>query len=359
MNIYYYAYNMYQFSYSKSLYEKAGGQYIVGGNYAVKRLDRYARFKWFFRQMNAHGSRRGVLNTPPVISRDVSKPQDLEGVIFSHSNAHIHTDPARCPRVFIGHGTGDKPYGGNRTGAENFLNYDYIFLSGPKHLERLKDSGIEIPEERLVKIGNMRFDQVVNGDVPRAAILDRLGVVDRSRKNVLYAPTWRFGNGTFKKYVHRFAREITRDYNLIVRPHFHDAKHIPKVKFWAKREGIEHLYFSNPSDLRRCDTMDDFVAADIMVSDTSSVLYEYLITGNPIIVVNAQYKKLHHMPDAMNIMTLADVFQEEDDIVQMIADNLASDRKRAQYRQMLETCFYFNDGQSTQRAMDFIASLKA
>ncbi|MCK5147137.1 CDP-glycerol glycerophosphotransferase family protein [bacterium] len=358
MNIYYYANNMYQFSYSKSLYEQAGGQYIVGGGYPIKRLDRFARFKWFFRQMNAHGGRRGLLNTPPVMMRDVSQPQDLEGIIFSHSNVNIHTDPSRCPRIFIGHGTGDKPYGGNRTGAENFLNYDYIFLSGPKHLERLKDSGIEIPEERLVKIGNMRFDQVVNGDVSKDSILDRLGVKDRTRKNVLYAPTWRFGNGTFKKYVHRFAKEITSEYNLIVRPHFHDAKHIPRTAAWARKEGIRHLYFSNPSDLRRCDTMDDFVAADIMVSDTSSVLYEYLITGNPIIVVNANYKKLHNMPDEMNIMSITDVFQEEDNIVSMITDNLENDKHRTAYKEMLETCFYFNDGNSTQRAVDFITSIK-
>ena len=358
MNIYYFAANMYQFSYSKSLYEKVGGTYLVGGNYAVKSLDRLARFHWFFREMNAHGGRRGLFNTPPVRMINITRPLDLEGVVFSHSNAELRTDPQRCPRVFIGHGTGDKPYGGNRTGAENFHNYDYIFLSGPKHLERLKDAGVVIPEEKLVKIGNMRFDPVVNGDTPKEAILDRLGIVDRERKNVLYAPTWRFGNGTFKKYVHRFSREITGKYNLIVRPHFHDAKHIPRVKAWARKEGIRHLYFSNPSDLRRCDTMDDFVAADILLSDTSSVLYEYLITGNPIIVVNAGYTKLQAMPDHMSIMTVADTFDAGDDIVRLIDENLESDKHRSRYLKMLSDCFYFNDGRSTERAMDFIASLK-
>ena len=55
----------------------------------------------------------------------------------------------------MGHGAGDKKYGGSPHTLET---YDYHFISGPKHLAKLKDVGINIPDERLISIGNPRFD---------------------------------------------------------------------------------------------------------------------------------------------------------------------------------------------------------
>lgn len=83
-------------------------------------------------------------------------------------------------------------------------------------MQKLLDSNVKIPDERLIKIGNLRFDDYVNGKFDREVEADRLGIVDRTRKNVLYAPTWSWGDGTLLKYVYRFAQEITERYNLII-----------------------------------------------------------------------------------------------------------------------------------------------
>ncbi|MFC1898346.1 CDP-glycerol glycerophosphotransferase family protein [Candidatus Cloacimonadota bacterium] len=351
MNIFYYAFQMYQFSYSKSIYEKLGGTYVV------KKRERWRIFKRYFRGMNLEPEYKTFLNTPRVIIRPLTKEFHEEGVIFSHSNINIKRKTDKCVRIFIGHGTGDKPYGGNRKGAQNLLNYEYIFLSGPKHLERLKDAKVSIPPERLIKIGNMRFDAIVNGQIDKTAVRKRLGLKDTSRPTVLYAPTWKFGNGTFDKYVKKFCRELSRDFNLIIRPHSHDAKHIPEIKIWAKLMGLQNIYFSNPSDLRYCDTMNDFAVSDIMISDTSSVLYEFLITGNPLIVIDNQYKDLHKMPDNMNIMNFVDTYDGTQNLVDLIHRNLSDHRFKKDHQRMLNDCFYFNDGKSTQRAIDFLETL--
>ena len=351
MNIYYYAFQMYQFSYSKPIYEKIGGVYVV------KKFDRLLQFKRYFRGMNAESQYRTFLNTPRVIKKNITQEFDGEGIVFSHSNINIKSNPGKCIRIFVGHGTGDKPYGGNRVGPKNLLNYEYIFVSGPKHLARLNDSGVEIPSERLIKIGNMRFDEYINGDINKEAVFKRLGIKDRSKKTVLYAPTWRFGKGTFDKYVKKFCREISSKYNLIIRPHSHDAKHIPEIKIWAKLKGLKNIYFSNPSNLRFNDTMYDFAVSNIMISDTSSVNYEYLITGKPLIIIDNQYKKLHKMPDEMNILNNVDIYDESIHISEIISDNLAVNKYNEVHRKMLFDCFYFNDGKSTQRAIDFLKSL--
>jgi hypothetical protein len=348
MRLYYFANQIYQYSYALPIYRAAGGKFIA------KSLKRIVQFKRHLAGANVSGDVKTFLDAPPFIKCTAKNVHKLEGIVLSMSNAAIHSDRRRCQTIFVGHGTGDKPYGPN----EHLLyGYDYHFIAGPKHLEKLRDLKIEIPDEKLIKIGNPRFDDYVNGKIDRNRELERLGIVDRSRKNVLYAPTWQWGAGTLHQFVYRFAREITQRYNLIVRPHHHDRKYIPRIRWWAKWHGIEHVYFSNPTALVKSDTMNDFLVSDILISDTSSILYEYLITRQPIIVIKTDFKDLHHMPDEMNIMNYATHYDGSQNIVELIEENLQSQRFRKDYEKLLHNCFYFNDGRSVERAVAFIRSL--
>jgi len=348
MKIYYFANQIYQYSYALPIYRTAGGTFIA------KSIKRIIQFKRYLKDGNSSAKIKTFLNTPPLLKCKTQNVHNLDGIVISFSNAAIHSDNKKCKIIFVGHGTGDKPYGPN---VQFLEGYDFHFISGPKHLEKLKDVGLNIPEEKLIKIGNPRFDDYVNGKIDRDHELNRLRVIDKTRKNVLYAPTWKWGDGTLLRYVYHFAREITKEHNLIVRPHSHDRKYIPGLKRWMKRNGIKYVYFSNPADLVKCDTMNDFMVSDILISDTSSILYEYLITAKPIIVAKNEYKELHHMPDEMDIMNFVTIYDGSQDILKMVADNLADTSYKIDYKKLLDTCFYFNDGKSVDRAVEFINSL--
>ena len=349
MKIYYFANQIYQFSYALPIYRKAGGVFIA------KSLKRIYQFKKHLKNTNAFSNVKTFMNTPPLTMKTVGNICKLEGVVISLSNAAIHSDRRRCNTIFVGHGTGDKPYGPN---IQLLKQYDYHFIAGPKHIEKLKDVGLNIPDEKLVKIGNPRFDDYVNNKIDREKELDRLEIVNKSRKNVLFAPTWKWGDGTLHKYIYKFSKERTKEYNLIVRPHHHDRKYIPKLKRWVKLNGIEHVYFSNPIALVISDTMNDFMVSDILISDTSSILYEYLITNKPIIVAKNEYKDLHKMPDKMDIMNYATIYDGSQDILKLIGDSLANPKYKDEYKKLLDNCFYFNDGTSVNRAIEFIKSLQ-
>tara|TARA_A100000164_G_scaffold200317_1_gene177836 strand:+ start:1516 stop:2427 length:912 start_codon:yes stop_codon:yes gene_type:complete len=296
---------------------------------------------------------RGAFGAPKAIFRKIDRDLDLKGVIVSGTNSVLHTDKNQCKSIFIGHGTGDKKYGGSFNTLET---YDYHFISGPKHLSKIKDVGIEIPEEKLIKIGYPKFDDYVNQKVNKEKYYNYLGMKDRSRKNILYAPTWEWGDGTLHKYGKKFCQEISKDFNLIIRPHYHDRKHIRKMKSWTKKTGLEHIYFSNPANIINSNSINDFFVSDLMISDTSSIIYEYLITKKPIIIANNNYQDLHNMPDKMNVLKIAKKY-DGDDIVSLINDSLNED-SLSDYDQLLNNCFYFNDGKSSERAADFIFSLK-
>jgi CDP-glycerol glycerophosphotransferase (TagB/SpsB family) len=348
LNVFYYGKQIYQFSYSKPIYEEIGGKFIV---YKTRN---WFEYKYYLRGMNNNPSYKSIMNTPPVLVRDYNHLNDINGVLLTHSARKLNTNPKTCKTVYIGHGSGDKVFGGKGAYMDSF---DYYFLPGPKMKEKLLDVGKNIPEERLIKIGNPRFDAIVNETIKKEAVLDRLGVKDRSKPVVLYAPTWRFGNGTFKKYAYKFAEEITKEFNLIIRPHYHDTKRLRKLGLWAKLKGIKNLYFSDSSDLIKADTMLDFVASDIMISDTSSVLYEYLITGKPIIVAENKYSRLHNMPDELNILKHVDLYNGTDDIIKMLTNALSTQKFKQDYAEMLPRIFYYNDGKSTQRSVDHIRKI--
>ncbi|MCK5131510.1 MAG: CDP-glycerol glycerophosphotransferase family protein [Candidatus Sabulitectum sp.] len=349
MNIYYFANQIYQLSYAWPLYNE------IGGSFLVRKTKTYLKFKRYLRG-SVKSKDAAFLGTPGIAKRNLKDISDISGIILSQSNARVHNDTGKSRSIFIGHGTGDKKYGGK---AHTLESYQYLFVSGPKHMEKFKDSGLDFPEESLVKIGNLRFDDYLNGSNDRDALMKKMGIPlkDRSRKTVLYAPTWRWGNGTIKKYAKLFIKEITKEHNLIIRPHHFDAHRLPRLKLWAAVNGIDNVYFSNPNKLTTNDTMQDFLVSDILISDTSSILYEYLVTGKPIVVANTDFSALHNMPDQMNVMTIADFFDGSQSILDVLNRNLSDEVNNSKYTEMLHNCFYINDGKSVQRAAEFVKSL--
>jgi hypothetical protein len=348
VNVYYFANQVYQFSNALPLYRKIGGKLIIHN------VKKFLQVKQYLGGLNQSPGHKTFLKTPPVLWRDINKLNDLEGILLSLSATAINCNHKKCKTIFIGHGVGDKKYG---SGGKIFRNYDYHFISGPKHLEKLKDLNIRIPLGRLIKIGNLRFDDYLNHKIDKQKELDRLGIVERKRKNVLYAPTWRWGGGTLKRYIYRFAHEITKEFNLIIRPHHHERRYLPRLRCWMKLNGIKNVYFSNPSRLKKSDTMNDFAVSDILISDTSSILYEYLVTTNPIIIIKNEFTDFHHMPDKLNIMKHVSIFEGTQDIIKLIEQNLENEKDKKKYLELLNHCFYFNDGKSVDRALAFIKSL--
>ena len=105
-------------------------------------------------------------------------------------------------------------------------------------------------------------------------------------------------------------------------------------------------------------TINDFAISDILISDTSSILYEYLITLKPIIIAESNSADLHNMPDNMNINNLAKKFNgHNSNILKLVYESIEKRERKNDYKTMLNNCFYFNDGSSTDRAIEFISSL--
>ncbi len=348
--IYFYANQVYEYSFARLIYSHLGGSFVV------RKQNRKLRLQWYLRKKQRHQASSPMFaQDPHILVKDVNHDLfDLPGILISNSNTIVQRNKAICTAIFMGHGTGDKKYGGK---ASDLITFDYHFISGPKHLHKMKDLNVSIPEDRLIKIGNCRFDEIVNGAINVDQYREYLGFKEADRPTILYAPTWKWGAGTLLKYGKKFARELTRDYNLIIRPHYFDRKHIPRFKAWARFQGIDHLYFSNPANILTNDTMYDFAISDLLLSDTSSILYEYLIVRKPIVVIDNEFDDLHTMPPELDVNTIASHYDGKEAISTRVTIALLN-HDPGPYDIMLSNCFYFNDGKSVNRIYDFLKGLE-
>jgi CDP-glycerol glycerophosphotransferase len=133
----------------------------------------------------------------------------------------------------------------------------------------------------VLESGYPRND-VLNGpdrDAIRAAVRAELDIAD-DRTVVLYAPTWRDdevfadGGGTFRLAfdVDAFTEHLGDDHVLLLRLHYMLTGRLKPVEHPAVRDVSLH------PDISRL-----YLAADVLVTDYSSTMFDFAVTGRPIL----------------------------------------------------------------------------
>lgn len=128
----------------------------------------------------------------------------------------------------------------------------------------------------MAEIGYPRQDLTVNTTADRKSRLaEELGL-DPAKKTVLYAPTWRGTKGTARFDAHQLENDIDRlmtlDANVIFQAHHIMLRH------------IKHVDYGNiivPSS--NIVTNELLTVADLLISDYSSIFFDFLATGRPIV----------------------------------------------------------------------------
>ncbi|RAJ33510.1 CDP-glycerol glycerophosphotransferase [Kitasatospora sp. SolWspMP-SS2h] len=128
-----------------------------------------------------------------------------------------------------------------------------------------------------LEAGYPRNDRLVRADpVERAAVRARLGVPE-GRTVVLYAPTWRDDQRDGDRYrldlrldVEAARAALGEDHLLLLRPHVHVGGRMPDDDF--VRDVSDHP-----------DVADLMLAADVLVTDYSSLMFDFAVTGRPML----------------------------------------------------------------------------
>ena len=145
-----------------------------------------------------------------------------------------------------------------------------------------------IPKEKFLEAGLPRNDILANyTEERRRAIRSKLGVRG-DQIVILYCPTFREydkdeGLGVVMAPpmdLKKWERELGESYVLLMRAHYEVSK-VMQIE--------ENDFVRNMTDYP--DLNDLFIAADILISDYSSVFFDYSITGKPMLHFCYDYEK--------------------------------------------------------------------
>lgn len=164
-------------------------------------------------------------------------------------------------------------------------SWDY-FISPNEYTEKIFNNFFEHDIINL-QLGYPRNDILVNSsNLDKENIKFRLGI-PKDKKVILYAPTFRDyeyneGMTNFQfKLDFKMINEKLKDYIIIVRAHYY-------VSELAKLDSFNNVYnFSNPN----YDIQELYIISDILITDYSSVMFDYAYTKKPILFYVYDYEK--------------------------------------------------------------------
>ena len=209
-------------------------------------------------------------------------------------------------------------------------------------------------DKKIIETGYPRNDVLSDPDrdTLRASVRRELGLAD-DMTAVLYAPTWRddeyFTDGaapvTSALDVPLLTERLPTDHHLLVRSHQLMTGRLRAVE--ADRV-VDVSYYPDVHDL--------YLAADVLVTDYSSVMFDFAVTGKPIVfhaydleryanAVRGFYVDLVSTapgPITRTDAELAEVLPEIGRLQPVYADR---------YRQFQATYCYLEDGYATDRVL--------
>jgi CDP-glycerol glycerophosphotransferase len=189
----------------------------------------------------------------------------------------------------------------------------------------------------------------------RAAVRRGLGIPDHATV-VLYTPTWRDdivdaqGRQDFSLQLDLddFARRLGPDYYLLLRTHFLVSAERPPIDGPQVRDvsaypDVSHLY----------------LAADAMVTDYSSAMFDFAVTGKPMLFFT--YDLAHYRDTLRGFYFDFDahapgpLLHTSADLVDALADLPAVRARHAQaYARFQRTYNHLDDGHAAQRVVDLV-----
>ena len=233
-----------------------------------------------------------LADVPVVEARGIA---DLDALVVPSLKAAFYVNASsgngalvrfqHLTHIYLGHGDSDKPPSYNPTHAM----YDQIFAAGPAATRRYAAHGVRIPSEKFTIVGRPQVENVKQSTTR---------ISDVPEPTVLYAPTWRGHVEETMLYSLPLGERIVsallaRGATVIFRPHPFsyefpdDAAAIARISSLLeadrRKTGRPHLWgAAAEQDRSILDCIND---SDVMVSDVSSVVSDYLFSGKPFAMI--------------------------------------------------------------------------
>ncbi len=215
--------------------------------------------------------------------------------------------------------------------------FDLYCTSGPIITNRFKKISEKKKYFHVVETGWPKIDLLLKS-FDREKICKNLNI-DPTKNIILYAPTFSPKFESSKK-IFPVIEDLPKDDELwIVK--FHDLMRVKETDHFSKLQNDSLLLYSNP------DNIPLLQIADVLISDTSSVVYEFMLLDKPVITIDSKDR----LEKGINI---TDVRQLRPAVDRSLAnpEEYCMGRKR-----VLNQIHPYRDTQNSRRVLDAVDEL--
>lgn len=266
-------------------------------------------------------------------------------------------------QIFHG-GLSDKRY----LESARLITYDLVLFPGQKSVDKVKLAGTLEHIKEWHCVGYPKFDPVIN-----ATNLRTHKLLDNGRKTILYAPTWmsqvtrmkpgtrsKLGESSLSSWAIPIIEELSPHYNIIIKYHSNlreDKLNVyNEVKALIAELNVEEHVLTVVDD----NIIPYMLEADLMISDISSVCYEWLHFDRPIVFANPapyQYKRGTKITDETYCWQGGEILDEAEQIYPIVSNNLELDLFSEQRQKLFHYSIEQPDGLATTRQVEHILNL--
>ena len=213
---------------------------------------------------------------------------------------------------FINHGESDKAFNQNQI----LQAYDKLLLSGPLALQRLEKENFKLHADQIEFVGRPQVNLLLDQPCPPPSQI----------KTVLYAPTW---EGFYQEVNYTSVNEYgvamidallsQEGIHVIFKPHPFTGSRKNKVI----NESLKHLKSLSSKPNFTLVPADDTIyecmnKSDLMITDISSTIGDYIYTEKPMILTNPASKGKEYYHETFHSSKALYFLERAEDIVSLV-----------------------------------------
>ena len=240
----------------------------------------------------------------------------------------------------------------NKAYDDDAKKYDYM-ISPNAFSTGCFESAFGVPADKLIETGYPRNDFLTNATPAEVVEIKRKYGIEEGKKVIFYAPTFRDNAYNTAGYTFKLAVDFKKwkemlgdEYVVLFKPHYlivtdfkEDESTAGFVKFIDANADINELY----------------VIADMLITDYSSVFFDYAILNRPMYFYMYDIDEYEGMLRGFYLDVYRDlpgrIYKDEEQMLKAIKRGEFDTEAMALFR---ERFTYLEDGKATKRVLDIV-----